>query len=71
MKRRLRQSIMGALVALLLGSTILVLTGCNKSAEQSQTSGQSQQYTCPHHPEVVQDKPGTCPKCNMKLVEKK
>ena len=29
------------------------------------------QYTCPMHPEVVQDKPGHCPKCGMKLVEKK
>ena len=28
-------------------------------------------YTCPHHPEVVSDKPGTCPKCEMKLVAKK
>lgn len=26
-------------------------------------------YTCPMHPEVQQDKPGTCPKCGMKLVE--
>ena len=28
-------------------------------------------YTCPMHPEVVQDKPGKCPKCGMTLVEKK
>ncbi|HMS23150.1 MAG TPA: copper-translocating P-type ATPase [Candidatus Levybacteria bacterium] len=26
-------------------------------------------YTCPMHPEVQRDKPGTCPKCGMKLVE--
>ncbi len=25
-------------------------------------------YTCPMHPEVVQDKPGSCPKCGMNLV---
>ena len=25
-------------------------------------------YTCPMHPEVRQDKPGTCPKCGMRLV---
>jgi manganese oxidase len=27
-------------------------------------------YTCKHHPEVVTDQPGTCPKCKMKLVVK-
>jgi uncharacterized protein with PIN domain len=28
-------------------------------------------YTCPmaEHADVVSDKPGLCPKCNMKLVE--
>jgi Cu+-exporting ATPase len=26
-----------------------------------------QQYTCPMHPEVIQDHPGTCPKCGMAL----
>ena len=29
------------------------------------------QYTCSMHPEVVQDKPGRCPKCGMRLIEKK
>jgi len=27
-------------------------------------------YTCPMHPEVLQDKPGKCPKCKMNLVKK-
>jgi len=30
----------------------------------------STEYTCPMHPEVVSDKPGTCPKCKMNLVPK-
>ena len=25
-------------------------------------------YTCPMHPEVRQETPGTCPKCEMQLV---
>ncbi len=29
------------------------------------------QYTCVMHPEIVQDKPGKCPVCGMKLVVKK
>ena len=28
----------------------------------------SMQYTCPMHPEVVSDEPGSCPKCGMFLV---
>lgn len=27
-------------------------------------------YTCPMHPEIQSDKPGTCPKCGMDLVKK-
>lgn len=27
-------------------------------------------YTCPMHPEIIRDHPGTCPKCLMKLVPK-
>jgi hypothetical protein len=28
-------------------------------------------YTCTHHPEVVSNKPGKCPKCGMELVSMK
>ena len=27
-----------------------------------------QLYTCPMHPEVIKDVPGSCPKCGMKLI---
>lgn len=29
---------------------------------------QHQKYTCPMHPEIIQDGPGNCPKCGMNLV---
>jgi len=35
-------------------------------AEQAARAGA--QYACPMHPEIVQDKPGSCPKCGMALV---
>src|SRR3989344_5147290 len=28
-------------------------------------------YTCPMHPEIIQDKPGRCPECGMNLVSMK
>ena len=27
-------------------------------------------YTCSMHPEITSDKPGTCPKCGMDLIQK-
>jgi Cu+-exporting ATPase len=28
----------------------------------------SPRYTCPMHPEIVRDSPGSCPKCGMVLI---
>jgi hypothetical protein len=71
--------ILPALMALALGVAVGV-TGCSKSEHEHSAGEQpghehgtaaKTQYTCTMHPEVVQDKPGDCPKCNMKLTEKK
>ena len=72
--------IAAALVAV-LGLAPLLVTGCtgsNQNDHAGQTgdpaasnSEKKVRYTCSMHPEVVQDKPGDCPKCGMKLVEKK
>ncbi|MCL7488688.1 MAG: cadmium-translocating P-type ATPase [Desulfobulbaceae bacterium] len=35
------------------------------SGREEQPSGR--QYTCPMHPEIIQDKPGNCPRCGMAL----
>src|ERR1700722_12251150 len=31
------------------------------------SAGPGTQYTCPMHPEIIRDRPGTCPKCGMAL----
>jgi RND family efflux transporter MFP subunit len=57
----------GVMVAALLSIGFLFV-GC--SARSSATSGtdQKQLYTCGMHPQVIQDKPGLCPICGMKLT---
>jgi Cu+-exporting ATPase len=37
------------------------------SSETSPRRAEAAKYTCPMHPEVVSDRPGTCPKCGMAL----
>lgn len=74
------KTILPALAALAFGIGVLGVTGCKKSEHEHEAGEQpghehgaaaKVQYTCSMHPEVVQDKPGDCPKCGMKLVEKK
>lgn len=36
-------------------------------ANESQAPGKKQLWTCGMHPEVIQDRPGQCPKCHMDL----
>lgn len=78
MKRPSRKAIT-ALVAV-AGIASLALAGCSDSSqtntstqptnEPAQKSQSAVRYTCSMHPEVLQDKPGDCPKCGMKLIEK-
>lgn len=66
------------------GAMALGLSACKKAdgpqaeaqapaeaaAAQAETKAEDH-YTCPMHPEVHQDHPGSCPKCHMDLVKKK
>ena len=64
-----------------LFSVILVAGLMLLNFSDSQVYGQTQQkktdavqtmkYTCPMHSQVIKDKPGKCPICEMKLVIKK
>jgi len=38
-----------------------------KKSPPHETKSEAGSYTCPMHPEVIQDHPGSCPKCGMAL----
>lgn len=58
MKRNLRNSLLALL--------ILFAAACTTE----ETSKGDDTYTCPMHPTVISDRPGSCPVCGMDLVRK-
>ncbi len=64
MKPYTKATILIFVFAAILASAGLWVTGCTKS-----DSAQGEQlYTCGMHPQVIQNKPGNCPICGMKLT---
>jgi multidrug efflux pump subunit AcrA (membrane-fusion protein) len=63
MKRNLKNN--GIIIAVLMALAILASCG-----ERSDHADHADTYTCPMHPTVVADRPGTCPVCGMDLVRK-
>ena len=65
--------ITAASMAVALAGIAFGMSGC-KASESGQTQNQGGNkavlYTCAMHPEIVQNKPGKCPKCGMDLIEK-
>lgn len=69
MKRKTKNSravLMGLLTA------VLFLSACSnpKPAPAVTTAKSDVKYTCPMHPQIIEDHPGNCPICGMALVKK-
>ena len=56
------------LAAAVLGGAGLLLTGCKREQAAQDASKPKTFYTCGMHPDVIQDHPGNCPICGMKLT---
>jgi len=62
MRRNLKSN--GLIIAIL---AILTLASCGSGGDHA---AHADTYTCPMHPTVISDRPGTCPVCGMDLVRK-
>jgi len=63
MRKKLKNSILYLFAFLVLVS----LNACNRE-EGAHAAEDHTTYTCPMHPEIVRDAPGSCPVCGMDLV---
>src|SRR3546814_788288 len=55
-------------LCLMAGIIVLAAACSNKKAEQGKMHEHPATYTCPMHPQIVQEGPGSCPICGMDLV---
>ena len=62
-----RPALLLAALILTAGGTTL-LTGCGGDSNKGSQTAAEQLYTCGMHPQVIQNKPGNCPICGMKLT---
>ncbi len=52
----------------IISLSCLLMISCSKNNEH-QHEANVIQYTCPMHPQIIQDAPGNCPICGMELVK--
>lgn len=46
----------------------LLLLGCKRKQQQAETATRAAEYSCPMHPQILKNAPGSCPICKMDLV---
>lgn len=51
---------------IITASVLFVLASCK--SKKTTTVNKDEYYTCSMHPQIMQDKPGTCPICHMDLI---
>lgn len=62
------KTISSILYVFCLAIVTLSTQSCSDEKHQTESHASAQKYTCPMHPQVIQDVPGTCPICAMDLV---
>lgn len=59
---------MKILIQYIIAVVVFVSTACNTDKNGKESSVSTTTYTCPMHPQVISQEPGTCPVCAMDLV---
>ena len=51
---------------------LLIISSCKQKSNKEHVEHEQQLavYTCPMHPEIIKNEPGSCPICGMELVKK-
>lgn len=68
MKKRLKN--ISLIVGVLFGATLFFACSNGQKKTAALQVKAAVKYTCPMHPQVLEDHPGTCPICGMTLVKK-
>jgi membrane fusion protein, copper/silver efflux system len=65
-----RITVLGLLLAVLFGASSFIILKINHDRKERSES-KNKMYVCSMEPQIIRDKPGTCPICGMALIEKK
>jgi hypothetical protein len=68
MKGKRKHLVIVCLLVSVLMAGAIVLQGCKESDSVSDTEQETKKWTCPKHPNIIDDRPVKCPTCGMDLV---
>jgi membrane fusion protein, copper/silver efflux system len=70
MKLFMKHTIRVLLIVYCLLSVVFMACNQPKNKQPQTQATVKETYTCPMHPQIIKDKPGSCPICGMDLVKK-